>query len=188
MKVAFSGIILLSILSVLLGLGLVCALSFEFQPQNFSPVPSIAKGVNEEFELELSLAVEKITYYVGEPINVTLTVTNIGNRTFDFEAAPSWWNLLVYNDTSSGSNAIFEWHYGQMFPMYVSPVPLDPGMGLTHKVMVWPQTSNDTISEFGFPGSPVPPGSYYLVGKYGFSPAVRYNLITTPLQVTIVQP
>jgi hypothetical protein len=184
----FRKVILLSVFTVLLGVGLVYAVSYGFKAHNSSQTLRTARGVNERFGLELTLTLEKTEYDLGEPINVTLTITNISNHTVDFSLAPSWWDFLVYNDTSNG---LYKWHTGRIFPMWIRDVPLDPGIGLINEDMVWPQTCNKTLSSDGVPNWPVSPGTYYIVGRYNYNPFgsdSNYNLETTPIQITIVQP
>jgi hypothetical protein len=190
LNMTFRKLLLLSVFTVLFGVGLVYALSYGFKPQNSSQTLRTAKGVSERFGLELTLTLEKTEYALGEPINVTLTITNISNQTISFLAAPAWWDFLVFNDTD---NCIYKWrsHSGQAVPMLVRNVPLDPGMSLTNQVYVWPQTCNKTLAQYGIPNSSVSPGTYYIVGRYCYNPFgsdSNYNLETTPIQVTITQP
>lgn len=164
---------------------MVYALSHEFRPKDIMSGPSWTKAVSEQLGLELTLMLEKSEYSLGEPVNVTLTVTNIGNETLSFREAPSWWDFLVYNDTN---DVLFRWRMGQISPMILREVPLDPGIGLTNKALVWPQTCNKTVSSNGIPDFPVSPGIYYIVGRYNYNPlgpSSNYNLETTPVQVII---
>ena len=136
------------------------------------------------------MTLEKTEYSLGEPVNVTLTVTNVSNGTVTFTEASSRWDFFVYNDTG---NVLYRWleHCGLFFPMHLRDIPLDPGNGLTHKVMTWPQTCNRTIDEYGIPDAPVSSGVYYIVGRYNYNPlgpSSNYNLETMPVQVTITQP
>jgi hypothetical protein len=145
-------------------------------PPPLSLTPT-AEGVNDGLKLTVTLG--KTEYTLGEPINITLTITNISNQTVNFSLAPSTWDFLVYNNTN---NTIFEWlKSGRAFPMWVQNVPLDPGMSLAD-VFTWPQTFwiwNTTGASQGL----VSPGTYYIVGQYS-----TYSLRTTPIQVTIVKP
>jgi hypothetical protein len=132
------------------------------------------------------LTLQKTQFSLGEPVNVTLTVTNISNQTTTFVDFPSYWNFLVYNDTNSG---LYQWLLsGRGFPLLGTNVLLDPGMGFTNEVLVWPQTCNRTVSQDGIPESPVSPGTYYIVGEYGNLANALYKLQTTPIEITIIQP
>jgi hypothetical protein len=189
LELSFRGVILLLAVIVLLSVSLVYGIRLEFTPKN-NPQTSlpIAYGVNEQAGLELTLTLQKTEYSLGEPVNVTLTVTNISNQTVGFQEAPSWWDFLVYNDTQNG---LYEWlrDSGQAFPMYVTTVSLPPGTGFTDEVLVWPQLCNSTLGHYGNADSPVLPGTYYIVGKYeDFGYSFDYNFQTTPIQITIAQP
>lgn len=136
----------------------------------------------QQFSLEVNLGLNKTEYDLGEPINITLTATNITNETADFLLAPSWWDFLVYNDTN---NCLYQWsHSGIMFPMWIMNVPLQPGMNITSEVMIWPQTCNATVDHYGTPVSPVSPGTYYIVGLY--ARVFPYDLQTAPVQINII--
>ena len=179
MIISFKRLVLLSALTVLLGVSLVYAVSYAFKPKNSAQTLPTAGGVNGQFGLKLTMTLEKTEYSLGEPINITLTITNIGNQTVNFSLAPSNWDFLVYNNTN---DTVFEWlKSGRAFPMWVENVPLDPGMSLA-EIFTWPQTFwiwNTT----GVSGGMVSPGTYYIVGQYS-----AYSLQTTPIQVTIVKP
>jgi hypothetical protein len=130
-----------------------------------------------QFSLELNLVQNDSDYDLGEPISVTLTITNITNETASFSLAPSWWDLFVYNDTN---NCLYQWSSGKIFPMYVMFITLEPGMNVS-EVMTWPQTCTAVVDNFGTPISPVSPGTYYLVGFY-----YHYDLHSVPVQVKII--
>jgi hypothetical protein len=187
LELSIRKLILLSAATILLSVSLVYGIAHEFtpktNPQTFST--PIAYGVNEQLGLRLTLTLEKTEYGLDEPVNVTLTITNISNQTIEFSEAPSWWDFLVYNDTHNG---LYEWlrSSGRAFPLYVTTVSLDPGMGFTNGVMIWPQLCNSTADRYGAANSPVSPGTYYIVGQYDdFGQSSDYNLETFPIQITI---
>jgi hypothetical protein len=182
MNMTLKRLILFSILTVLLGLGVVCALSFVVLPfstnmsSNSQRLPSATTAEGVDDGLKLSMSLQKAEYGFGEPINVSLTITNVSNQTVSFSLAPSSWDFLVYNDTN---NSVFEWLYsGTVFPLWIENVPLDPGMSLAN-TFAWPQTFWNTTT---YSGSQVSPGTYYIVGRYA------HSLQTTPIQITIVGP
>ena len=140
----------------------VLAMAFRVQP------------VRADDELELTMAVDKTGYYVGEPVNVTLTVTNVSNQTITFEYAAWTFDFLVYN----GSGSIFQWSSFRVFPMIIINWPLGPGDSLT-RVLTWPQTCN--VSDFS--SFPVSPGDYYILGE-----VPSYGLQAGPVEVTVYEP
>jgi hypothetical protein len=153
----FSGILV----SLLL-IGLL-ALAFSIQP------------VKADEQLELTMTVEKTDYYVGEPINVTFTVTNISNQTITFEYWAKTFDFMVYNDTG----LIYQWSKSRIFPFFIVDLSLDPGENIT-RVLTWPQTCNDTVFS---KGTPVSPGAYHIYGYGGLS-----ELETGPIEVNVDQP
>jgi archaellum component FlaF (FlaF/FlaG flagellin family) len=172
----FKRLILLSALTVILGVSVVYALSYESKIKNSIQTISTARGVDEQAGLEITMQLEKTEYSLGEQICITVTITNIGNQAINFSYTAWSFDFLVYNNTD---NNIYQWS-NQIFPQYVVNMPLDPGMGLT-RVLVWPQTCNiTTLSE----GVPVSAGTYFIIGQAGY----EYELQTTPIQVTIVNP
>jgi hypothetical protein len=78
------------------------ALAIKIQPTKADETS--AEVVDEQLGLNLTITPEKTVYGLGEPINVTLTVTNISNQTINFAYAAWTFDFLVYNDTASYIN------------------------------------------------------------------------------------
>lgn len=174
LNVTFKKVILLSALTVLMGVGIVYVLSLNFGSSSPPPsLPITAEGVDEQVGLKLTMTLQKTEYSLNEPINITLTIINISNQTINYSCSQPNFDFWVYNDTN---NDIYRWSNFRFFPDYVVNMPLNTGEGLTG-VLAWPQTCNKTMSSEGVT---VSPGTYYIVGRYGFQ--------TTPIQVTIVKP
>jgi hypothetical protein len=148
-------------------------LMFEAQPVRADEVST--EVVNGQLGLKLTMTLEKTVYSLGEPVNVTLTVTNIGNQTFNFTFGGWTFDFFVYNDTGF----LYEWLSFRILPMFITTLPLDPGQNMT-RVLVWPQTCNVTATSEGIP---VSPGTYYIIGQ-----VQSYDLQTTPIQVTVAPP
>jgi len=138
-----------------------------------STTPLQATSVNGSFELTVS--VEKTVYSVGEPVNVTLSITNISKQTVNFTRTGMDFDFVVTNDTD---NVIYQWSIGRAFPLFVAIEPLQPGENVT-ATYTWPQTSNTNTST---ESSSVSPGTYYILGK---SNSI-YDLQTAPVQIMIV--
>ena len=104
----FKRIVILSALTVLMGVAIVYALGHEFRPQSSTQTIPTAEGVNDQFGLELTMTLQKTEYSLGEPINITLTITNIGNQTITYAYCESLhrFDFRVYNDTNNG---IYHW-------------------------------------------------------------------------------
>jgi hypothetical protein len=138
--------------------------------------------VKADGQLELTMTVEKTDYYVGEPVNVTLTVMNTSNQTITFKMWVRSFDFLVYND----SGYIYQWtKFGPMplIPLIIPDTSLDPGENVT-RVLTWPQTCNDSGTS---QGTPVSPGAYYIYG-YFVSYDGLYQLETGPVEVNVYQP
>jgi hypothetical protein len=143
-------------------------------PPSTSP-PTSSQATSANGTLELTLSVEKIIYSVGEPVNITLAITNISNQTVDFTHTGMDFDFIVTNGTG---NVIYQWSIGRAFPLFVMIEPLQPGENVT-ATYVWPQTCNSNPSTVG---ASVSPGTYYVVGK---SNSI-YGLETDPVQIMIV--
>jgi cytoskeletal protein RodZ len=137
------------------------------------PTPLQATSVNGSFELTIS--VEKTVYSVGEPVNITLSITNISKQTVNFTHTGMDFDFVVTNDTD---NVIYQWSIGRAFPMFVMIEPLQPGENVT-ATYTWSQVCNANTSTVG---TLVSPGTYYIVGK---SNSI-YGLRTAPVQIVIV--
>jgi hypothetical protein len=167
-------VILLSVLIVLAGVGMVYALGYEFTPKNATQTSPIAEGSANQSELNFTLQLQKTNYSLGEPINITLTFTNISNQTINFTYSMDVFDFLVYNGTN---NVIYQWSWSKIFPYYMGIIPLAPGENFTES-FVWPQITGPSTINPSMVSLPVSPGTYYIVGQMG-------TLQTTPIQVTI---
>lgn len=100
-----------SLLSVFLLLVMVNALafvgSFHFCTAQsiLTPNPTIfATGGNGN--LELTMTIDKFSYSLGEPVNLTLTLTNVSNQTINFEHTGLDFDFQVTNGTN---NLVYQW-------------------------------------------------------------------------------
>ncbi|HMK95007.1 MAG TPA: BsuPI-related putative proteinase inhibitor [Candidatus Limnocylindrales bacterium] len=141
-------------------------------PLSTSPATTSEATVTGSFELTVS--VEKTVYSVGEPVNITLAITNISSKTANFTHTGMDFDFIVTNGTD---NLVYQWSIGRAFPMFAMIEPLQPGENVT-ATYVWPQTCNSNPSTTG---TSVSPGTYYIIGK---SNSI-YELQTNPLQITI---
>jgi hypothetical protein len=184
-----SKLTLLLTLAVLLSVGLAFAFSNQFKPKDSTQtLPVSAEAVNEQFGLRIIFTLEKTEYSLGEPINITLSLTSIKNRTVSFSYFYNWWDFEVYNITSHGQNGLYWGDGGHMTLPHGGETSLGPGMNIT-EVFTWQQNCNATLSQYGQPSAPVSPGTYYIAGLYDYlGRNFDYNLQTTPIQITITQP
>jgi len=145
------------------------------QTPTSTPAPTPLQATTVKGSLELTVSVEKTVYSVGEPVNITLSITNISKQTVNFTHTGMDFDFVVTNDTD---NVIYQWSIGRFFPQFVLIVPLKPGENVT-ATYTWPQTcyTNPLIAS-----TLVSPGKYQIVGK---SNSI-YGLQTSPVQITIV--
>jgi hypothetical protein len=129
---------------------------------------------------KLTMTLDKTEYNLGEPINVTLTITNISHQTQDFYYYASSIDFYVYTGSNNACQWVFQWTNETFsIPQYVVDMPFSPGEKLIQS-LVWPQTCNQPT---GSEGTQVSPGTYYIVGlACSFGNA---SVETTPIQVII---
>lgn len=139
-----------------------------------NPQPS-AQAVSNGLELNMTL--DNATYYLGEPMNITLSFSNISNQTINFTYADPLFDFWIYNGTD---NTVYQWSAYKAFSDLTWNIPLNAG-GSFSQTYVWQQTSNETVFSDGVP---VSPGTYYIVGQIGLT----HWLQTTPIEVNIVGP
>jgi hypothetical protein len=131
-------------------------------------------------ELELTMILEKTVYRLGEPISITLEITNISNQTVTFDLGPDVndFDFHVYNDTDGNVYWYSSIWVGAAIPMYVIFITLTPGDTWSEN-FVWQQEM--------LPSGTVSPGTYYIVGRVGppYFFGEGSNLETTPIQIAI---
>ena len=140
--------------------------------QNPTSTPTSGNG-----QLQLTLTVEKTTYSLGEPINLTVTINNISNQTVGYTHTGLDFDFKVYNDTN---NLVYQWSNFKAIAQFITTQPLPAGESRSQR-FTWQQTCNwnTTVQE-----DQVSPGIYYIVGLTG----PNYKMQTTPTEITIINP
>ena len=136
----------------------------------------VSLGVNEQLGLQLTMALQKTNYGLVEPINITLTLTNISNQTISFwlDFSFSCFEFKVYNGTNSILYSSLN-NGGIQLPLAVV-YTLNAEESLSAN-LVWNQTYNNIA---------VLPGTYYIVGQVGpIYYGTNSTIETTPIQITI---
>lgn len=135
------------------------------------PTPFINKG------LTLTMTIPKTTYPLSEPVNFTLSINNVSNRTISFANRYGLFDFIVYNDTAilyrNSLNML-------MSPQWIQVMSLPPG-GSYSQNMQWEQDCNINIKFSSGGLSPVflaQPGTYYIVGQ-------ALGMQTLPQKITI---
>lgn len=107
--------------------------------------------------LELSLSFPKAEYAVGEPVQVTLTLRNLGPGPVGLR--PASLRLFDFAVFDEAGRQLGTWAGGRPFPMAPPlPISLAPGEAIT-RTLLW---------DLALPGpdgrTPLPPGRYGLQG------------------------
>ncbi|HUK84229.1 MAG TPA: BsuPI-related putative proteinase inhibitor [Candidatus Acidoferrum sp.] len=141
--------------------------------QTSAPTSTGASG--ESGALKLTMTTDKTTYSLGEPVNLTLTITNISTQTISFTHSGYDFDFQVTNDTNS---QVYRWSNFKAFPDIVTISQLQSGENISAN-FTWLQTCNFDVS---VQDDPVSPGTYNIIGLS----SQTYGIQTTPIQITIV--
>ncbi|HUJ84490.1 MAG TPA: hypothetical protein VLV84_02675, partial [Candidatus Acidoferrales bacterium] len=83
--------------------------------------PTITQTTVVNDSLELSMSVDKTVFEVGEPVDITLVVTNISNQTVDYETSPVWQMMLRFIISNGTNSSIYQFFPNQPMPMIMGP-------------------------------------------------------------------
>jgi hypothetical protein len=173
-------IVLASVAIILLG-GVSLSLfpAQQTQKSNSEPGPILQNpnqplASGESGNLELTMTVDKTAYGLGEPVNITLTLTNISSQTINFTHTGLDFDFQVYNGTN---NVVYQWSNFQFIPQFITIEPLPAGGSISAN-FTWMQTCNFNAQ---VQGDPVTPGTYNIIGQTG----PTYGIQTTPILITI---
>lgn len=155
-----------------------------------------AECINIQLGLKLTASLEKRVYRTGEPINITMAITNISNETVTYAIGHSGhrFDFRVYNSTLSD---IYQWSRWLRFAAIWDEIALEPGQSLAVGQIrgafpwVWTQICNKDE----YVALPVAAGTYCIVGQTG--PIVEVNgnyflgehriiIETSPMEIAIV--
>jgi len=120
------------------------------------------EGINEELGLKLTMTLDKTTFQLGEPVNISLTMTNVSNRTVKLNIMHLGhrFDFRIYNITHED---IYQWNRGHGCAM-VDEVILEPDESLSRNLQ-WEQICNNY--RIVPRDQLVVPGTYYIVGQTG---------------------
>ena len=141
-----------------------------------SPSPTVA-ATGSAGSLKITLTLLKTVYNLGEPVNLTVTISNISGQTVNFTHTGLDFNFQVYNDTNS---LVFQWSNFRAIPQFVAIEPFPAGTSMSQN-FTWLQTCNFNASVIG---DQISAGTYFIVGQSGLA----YKMQTSPTQITIVKP
>lgn len=131
-------------------------------------LPSFAGKADQKLVLELE--VDKTKIKRGDTVNSKLTLTNRGKTARINFTTTQKFDLYLYR----GSEMIWKWSEGVLFPQVIEEIVLAPGEKLTEEIS-WDLSKIDLrTGERIYP----PPGNYKLVSSLSVLPEVRSNEIS----------
>ena len=145
--------------------------------QTPTPTPTTPTATGGNGKLQVTLALEKTVYSLGEPVNLTVTITNVSKQTLNFTHTGLDFNFQVYNDTN---NLVYQWSNFMAIPQFVAIESFPAGESMSQS-FTWLQTCNFNMS---VNGDPVSAGTYSIVGQSSST----YGIHTPPVQITILKP
>ena len=137
-------------------------------------IPAATNASEGNGSLELSLTIDKTSYSLGEPVNLTLFITNISNQTINYTHTGLDFDFQVINGTN---NVVYQWSNFRAIAQFLAIIPLSAGES-TSANFTWQQICNFNTQVEGYP---VSPGTYNIVGETG----PTYRIQTAPIQITI---
>jgi len=166
MILSFKNVLIVSIVIIFIGVTAIFglkAMTVTLSTETSSNGEIILEKVfNETFKL--TMIIPKDTYALGEPVNITLKLTNIGDENVTIHHG--WGiplNYLVLNQTGS---EIYNSQWVTIVLMVRDETTLEPNMSI-EKSFTWKQVSIDYPLR-SFQEYPVSTGTYYIVGFTAF--------------------
>lgn len=130
---------------------------------------TVGRGIMVEksyYPLKLTMVLNETTFEVGEYVEITFIIENIGNGTLTLSFSDGFdrESFVVYDE--AGSQVYEDIHY---YPQIRIPFMLPPSLG-TSLTPTWYQN--------------LPPGSYQIVGLF-ISGSLNFTIETQPVTITI---
>jgi hypothetical protein len=161
------------IIAIVIAIGVAAILGVGFTVVGISTRNRI--GANHEAGgLEFTMALQSDVVPVGQPVNITLTVQNIGLTTISREVSEPEFDFIVNN---SYNDQVYRWSFGQIFPAIAWILHFLPGETST-MTLSWPQTCQNTSTGESVQ---VLPGQYDIVGFCKW-----FGMQAGPVLVTII--
>lgn len=149
-----------------------------FLPLNFS---SFEAGATQ-YPFKLTISLEKTSYKLKEPINITLYMQNIGEESI-FLRHPKQFDFIVYDDVFNKVYKLGE-HSGWV-ALWQPPIEVEPGE-IVNTTRTWYQ---DIGFERVEPGLIhyywAKPGTYFVTGVFS-SATYNVTLETPAIRITII--
>jgi len=146
-------------------------------PLNLAPVEAEAT----EYPFKLKITLEKTTYKPGEQVNVTWTLTNIGEENITLYSS----DMLGFVIRDKDFNHVYR--KGSRGLAVVIPYPPIPPSENRTSTDVWRQVYDDRILKLQniyYVLKKVPPSTYYVSG-YSWISTYNVELETPPVRITV---
>lgn len=160
----------------------VCMFLNVFFPLNFS-----LSAEATQYPLKLTITIEKTTYQLKEPVNITLSLTNIGNENVTIQFPRDRDDFIVYDENfikvyREAENAVYD---AAVHPPHI----MKPGETGNFKLTWYQSTGWEVVGRVGQPDFKIihywaEPGVYYIVGVF-ISSTYNLTLQTPPIRITI---
>jgi hypothetical protein len=151
-------------------LALVLGCTATAPPPGATPGTAGEAAQREEGGLRLSLKLDKPSYRVGEPVDLTFTVANVSQATFQHNLRTSQaYDFLV---TREGKE-VWRWSGDKGFLQVITEFTLAPGQARDYR-QSWSQVDNQ--------GNSVGPGEYKFVGVLKTLPERRSPTVTAQVR------
>lgn len=164
--------------TIVIAITLVFMLLNVFLPLNFS----FAVG----YPFMLTVTLEKTAYKLKEPVNITLTLINIGEENITFQSFYDFLVDFIVYDTNFVQVYQYWKEHGIVDTLHLIP-PFQPGEKWTFPY-IWYQ-ENGLVYQ-GLSQDPpayykkVPPGTYYIIGIFD-STSNKVRLETPAVKITV---
>jgi len=135
------------------------------------PLNPPAKVEASHWPFKLTMMVEKTNFEIGEPVNTTFTLENIGHETITLYTSRDDVTFDVYT-----LNNLKAYTFEYCFGMMSFPWKMEPGE-VAYEWWTWKQYYFE--SEIAPSWQQVRPGRYRIIGKFK-SPTFNYLTVETP--------
>jgi len=124
-------------------------------------IPSLSgKDIKNDEDLVVTVTTDRDEYYLGQPVKITISVTNNGpDTTLVFGDS----QLADFNITDSNGKQIFWWSWHFFFLQIIVEMPIKHGETIVLLEWVWYKL-RDFYPFFEILRLPVRPGKYYING------------------------
>lgn len=166
MILSLRNMLIVSVFIILVGATATLGLKvMTISPTETSPTDEVIseRVFNETFKL--SMLLNKTTYALGEPVKITLTLTNIGDKNVTIHHG--WGVPLNYFVLNLTGSDIYNSQWLTIVPTVRVETTLEPNMSI-EKSFTWKQVSIDYPLR-NFQEHPVSTGTYYIMGFTAFS-------------------